>query len=804
MNEKIFTSNGIPITYKFRKAKQDRKHLTVIFSGFRKKQTYDFDGAAIQGLRGAILWIQDYFNDDFSYYLYSKNQDLTDTVYSLIASKMESMGLEKIHVTLAGFSKGGSAALYYGAKYGFNNILSTVPQFKIGSYLSQNMPAVLDSMLEAHSERISQLDELLPSTLESDRQLSKNIYLFTSPADDQFKTEVLPHLHLFEKYHNFNYIETDSPLVRQHDRVTWYNVPLILSIFYALAEGAAPRFGSVRNGVNNFGSSKIQPNLESVRIRKEHVFATKTPRMVRDRFHIEGHSFAKGFPAHKHGEVTSRLMLNGTSETISAKLGTAKDASLSDSYFENEPCDYNFASFTTLGNEGIDLSDIAYGTYDILVHSKHSGQEFEAAVKAHRSTYQRTICGTSVYEISVNEAGAQLSKRSLLNRADYGSYLSLEKCWAKDSMLHVQGYFIIPGQPTPGWRDISYHLILNSSTQLESPIIIPLPNANRSNAGSIINDQWNDYSKSYFATSKYEGIDLDGLRRGNYKLSISAVTKNLVVTKDLNLEIEVQESFTTDKNQLTVGVIGSCVTRDLFNSKLSPGWKSRYAFHGGQYQMSLVSLLAEPVSRAQVDLGGMDEHSRIATERDFDKSYLSELRAEQPDVIMLDFYSDARFGCIQMGNSYITDNAWKLGTSNHYPSLAKNSRYSRQSAPEAFLSLFRQATINFKIFAEKYLPNTTIIVNSARGVKGYYDQYEFKKFSNQISFNQFWETLDKIFLEIFSCSNLKIDQTNILSAKDHPWGPANVHYEPSYYSRTHSELIALLPHTTLIKFTELK
>jgi len=143
---------------------------------------------------------------------------------------LDRYGLDKTQCTLAGFSKGGSAALWYGLKYGFKNIVSTVPQFHIGSYARRNWPEVFTHMTGEGSEASArQLDTLLPRQLSRDTALDKNIYLLTSEADVQYESEVKPYISDFRKYHNFNLFMAQSLLIREHNQVTSYHVPLLLS-----------------------------------------------------------------------------------------------------------------------------------------------------------------------------------------------------------------------------------------------------------------------------------------------------------------------------------------------------------------------------------------------------------------------------------------------------------------------------------------------------------------------------------------------------------------------------------------------
>ncbi|MYQ43919.1 hypothetical protein GTW40_02370, partial [Streptomyces sp. SID4985] len=66
----------------------------------------------------------------YSYYMCrSMDFGIEDSVHRLIESTRARLGLTRDQVSLLGVSKGGSAALYYGLKYGYRNIVTVVPQF---------------------------------------------------------------------------------------------------------------------------------------------------------------------------------------------------------------------------------------------------------------------------------------------------------------------------------------------------------------------------------------------------------------------------------------------------------------------------------------------------------------------------------------------------------------------------------------------------------------------------------------------------------------------------------------------------
>ncbi|PTT55701.1 accessory Sec system protein Asp2, partial [Aeromonas sp. HMWF014] len=173
MNIQSFSFESCQVEYIFKSAKKDYKHLLIVFSGHPEKAKYDFQGGASEHYNGNILWIRDActLSGICNYYMMSDNQYVVESaVVALINAKINFLNINSDDVTLIGFSKGGSAALYFGVKYGFKNIISTVPQMKIGSYVHRYHKSVATEMLgDKYSiYDIDKLDSILSDLIISD------------------------------------------------------------------------------------------------------------------------------------------------------------------------------------------------------------------------------------------------------------------------------------------------------------------------------------------------------------------------------------------------------------------------------------------------------------------------------------------------------------------------------------------------------------------------------------------------------------------------------------------------------------
>ncbi|KJK53927.1 MULTISPECIES: Ig-like domain-containing protein [unclassified Streptomyces] len=272
----VDSAGAVPIEYRFSHARNGNRHLVVVFANFTAPGEYGWSNGVLDKVRSNILWIRDLFDGANTYYL-CKGMDfsLEQSVAGLISRVMGALSLTPDEVTMFGSSKGGSAALFFGLKYGFRNIVASVPQFLIGTYVREGIPGAAKVMMgEVTEQNVAALDAVLPELVRSGANRSANIYVITSPQDEQYKRQVEPFIGLFQGRENFNFVYNDSPLITDHGKVTLRNLPTIMGLLNLLVDGITPRIGMVRNGYE-------QPERDNSAI---DTFLTQTSQVKGDSF----------------------------------------------------------------------------------------------------------------------------------------------------------------------------------------------------------------------------------------------------------------------------------------------------------------------------------------------------------------------------------------------------------------------------------------------------------------------------------------------------------------------------------------
>ncbi|MBU9847015.1 accessory Sec system protein Asp2 [Rahnella ecdela] len=394
MKELKTTIDGVDITYKIKQRKYDNKHLIIVFSGFGATNmfTYDFL-TALNDCPATVIWIKDDFNECCSYYL-CKDLDfsISHSVNSFIEEKLLELDLNKNNCTLAGFSKGGSTALYYGLKFNYKNIICSVPQLRIGTFINNDWPQVAKHMLgDITKEKLQELDSLIPDLLSTCDDVDKNIYLLTSKIDKQYPEQVKPYLLEFIRYNNFNLFYAESLLIREHNQITPYHVPLLLGIFYSLSQGATPSYGYVELA----GDGKVGNNddahdpitlLKQFDIREKLIFP-------------EGIAVIKGIPCGEYSDISTKLVFKNTDMSFSFPLAKANRPMLSRQLYERGYVNYDKGWFCTLKFKGLDVSSIEAGSYEVHIDIISGGLTKSKELEADNGLLNKVICDNDFYKV---------------------------------------------------------------------------------------------------------------------------------------------------------------------------------------------------------------------------------------------------------------------------------------------------------------------------------------------------------------------------------------------------------------------
>lgn len=263
--------------------------------------------------------------------------------------------------------------------------------------------------------------------------------------------------------------------------------------------------------------------------------------------------------------------------------------------------------------------------------------------------------------------------------------------------------------------------------------------------------------------------------------------------------------------KIKIAVIGSCVSRDSFNSLFIKNYKDFYECVFHQNQMSMISLVSQPIpfESSQID-GPLTPHDKRQFETELNKSAYAHLLVNQPDYLILDFYADVLMGVRELANSYITNKRWKFVQTTLYKELKEGNELSIDKNPENYFKLWKESVDSFFKFMNEKLPNCKIVVNQARFTDIYRDAKtnKFEKINDKINpidvefYNKWWAKFDEYVIQHHLVKTITY-KNKYFAVDDHPWGLFHLHFQKEFYEDFTHQLLAIIVSDLKEKFDNL-
>ncbi|MCW4359751.1 hypothetical protein K3L72_18460 [Bacillus altitudinis] len=238
----------------------------------------------------------------------------------------------------------------------------------------------------------------------------------------------------------------------------------------------------------------------------------------------------------------------------------------------------------------------------------------------------------------------------------------------------------------------------------------------------------------------------------------------------------------------TIAVLGSCVSRDNFNSIFNPNHKQFFNCVLYHHQSSILSLMSEPLATIHEQYGsGKNDFWKWHLRTEFNKEFLGALKERKPDFLIIDFFGDIYYSVYKLDkDNYLTENPNFM----NLPYFKdKTNKINIKDNYAEFLSVWKKKIHEFFSFVKSNSPNTKIILNKAKLVD---------KFKNGISLteerkkaniraidvdemNRLWDILNQYVIENFDVIEFNLFEKEYFLNETHPWGKFYVHYTMNFY-----------------------
>lgn len=256
----------------------------------------------------------------------------------------------------------------------------------------------------------------------------------------------------------------------------------------------------------------------------------------------------------------------------------------------------------------------------------------------------------------------------------------------------------------------------------------------------------------------------------------------------------------------SVAVLGSCITRDNFNSRFNPEYKTWFRVASSTNQSSMIALMSPPVDEPWEPVRPMKPYGLWNVGSDLSREILDLLREDPPDLLVLDFFGDIHFGVLQMADGrFLTDNRWRIHKTDLYQRLMadEGTRVLHwQDDEEGYFALWVDAMDRFAEYVATHCPQTRVVVhcdfNAHEVLKpesptpGWMGPDGPKARTQARRANAYWARLNQHAVTAYGWEGIDLGDEWYVSFSDHPWGPFAVHYTMDYYHRFLAELQRLV------------
>ncbi|TLS38685.1 hypothetical protein [Pseudalkalibacillus caeni] len=206
------------------------QHLIIVFQAINKNPGYNYI-RTLKDIKASKLFIKDDYGEDeltrSSYYLgKNRTNNIEEPVHELILRAKRTLNIDSKNIICAGSSKGGFAALFFGYKYGFGNIVAGGPQVLLGNYLGKGklegsssiLPPILKYLAgEVSQESIEWANGLMETAVRSLPDHDPKTYIHVGRGEPHYEEHVLPFIKMAEAKKN---LEVDLGEYNTHSELS--------------------------------------------------------------------------------------------------------------------------------------------------------------------------------------------------------------------------------------------------------------------------------------------------------------------------------------------------------------------------------------------------------------------------------------------------------------------------------------------------------------------------------------------------------------------------------------------------------
>lgn len=260
-----------------------------------------------------------------------------------------------------------------------------------------------------------------------------------------------------------------------------------------------------------------------------------------------------------------------------------------------------------------------------------------------------------------------------------------------------------------------------------------------------------------------------------------------------------------------VAVMGSCLTRDNFNSKFNRNYKMFFEVVAATHQTSMLSLMSEPINYLEKEnLEGFRDFDKWQLRQELNKEFLQLITTKEVDYLIMDSWVELYYSVINLGDgNFVSDNP-KFKNLKFFKN--QHSKINILQNTDAYLNIWKEKVDAFFAYTQEHIPNVKIILNQSRfgdtmengtTMTDYRKKRNFKMI-NVEKLNRLWDILDDYIINNYDVLVIDMKEKSYLLDENHPWGAFYVYYSKPFYDDFLHKLIKIDEEQTLLKVNQLR
>ena len=250
---------------------------------------------------------------------------------------------------------------------------------------------------------------------------------------------------------------------------------------------------------------------------------------------------------------------------------------------------------------------------------------------------------------------------------------------------------------------------------------------------------------------------------------------------------------------MNISIIGSRHTLDIFDDNKNKKMEKEYKIASYIPMVSMLSLMSEPVlyNYRRLSMLEIDECKFERLFYDLEKNVLNTLESVQPDVIVIDFYADARFGALLYGSEYITNEISDLIGKGIIFAKNLGITYNYDSNTEDYIMVWKNYFDRFMAYMTENLPEVQIIINAMKMPDSHMNMISSYSDMEIERINMLWNAFDKYAIKKYNLKHMVKDKVFLIDNKfkKHMQENNDLLFKKEYYIQAYKDFKIAIKNT---------